>query len=98
MAKQKLKKKKMTPRDTQINANVNAQETHNRRARSPCSVNREMGMEKKKKKKRFPDLLKAFSAFFSLSRAAAGCACAGPARAGQRQQPERSRLLGINPL
>lgn len=43
--------KKNIPRDTQINASVNAQETHDQEARSPCGVNTEMEMQGEK---RFP--------------------------------------------
>lgn len=51
MAKQKgekKKKRKKTPRDTQINASVNAQETHDQEARSPCGVNTEMEIQGEK--------------------------------------------------
>lgn len=52
MAKRKKKKKrKKIRRDTQINASVNAQETHDQEARSPCGVNTEMEMQGEK---RFP--------------------------------------------
>lgn len=63
MAKQKEKKRKNTPRDTQINASVNAQETHDQEARSPCGVNTEMENQGEKK---IPGLLNVFCLFFSL--------------------------------
>lgn len=88
---------KTAPRDTQINTSVNAQETQDRRARSPCGVNREMSVAGEKK---FPDLLQAFVPFSSepncLRRA---CACAGPAaHAEEHEQSERSRLRYRNPI
>lgn len=73
---------KMTPRDTQVNTSVNAQEIHDRRTRSPCGVNREkrMGGNQEGKKKRFPDPLNAFLPFPPRAKGLRGVRVLAPPR------------------